>query len=286
MTMSRSDIQTMLQDAITLAQSGQRTEARRLLKQIIEADPEQELAWMWLATVSTDRDERLACLERVLVLNPNNPTAQEAYAQITGHLFTPPTPAEAPLLPPSGVQGNTAALVRGGLIVITMLVFLIIAAFVLARQFVDDDKTSSRPVPTLRPVQDRPTTQPSVLPTRTFTPLPTHTPGPSPTSIWNAPPPTWTQAATSTTAPSPTLAPSSTPHPTSALFIGPYAKSATAEFVQTSDAGPATVEAVRTQAAITPTRTLTFDLQTATVKFAQTSEAATAAAATPPAEGN
>jgi hypothetical protein len=124
-----------------------------------------------------------------------------------------------------------------------------LAAFVLAGQLVDDDTTGSRPIPTLRLTPDQ---QPGVIPTITLTPLPTRTPGPSPTSIWNAPPPTWTQAATSTAGPSQTPAPSFTPLPTSELFMGAYALSATAEWVLTSDAGPATVEFIQTQAASTP----------------------------------
>jgi hypothetical protein len=249
MTMNRPDIQATLQDAIRLAQSGQRTEARRLLEHVIEADPKQELAWMWLATVSTSQDERIACLERVLTLNPGNPTAQDAYAQLTGQSFT------SPVLPPSDAQRRKAVLVRGGLIVATMFVFLLIAIFVLAGQLVGDDDFSSRPAPTTRPVQVQSPTQPP--PTRVVTPLPTRTPGPSPTPVWLAPPPTWTLAPTNTPAPSRTPAPSSTLYPTSEPFMGPYVKSATAEFVLTSDAGPATVEAVRTRAAITPTSTLT-----------------------------
>lgn len=255
--MDQSDIQAILQDAIMLVQSGQRTEARRLLKQVIEADPDQELAWMWLATVSIDQQERVTCLKRVLALNPNNTTAREAYAKISGQPFTPPVSDEtAPLSPPDS-QDHRVRLARAGLIIITMLGLLAVAVFVLAGQLDDDDdQPGSRPVPTRRPAQDQTTTPPDVSPTRTVTPRPTRTPGPSPTSIWDSPPPTWTEAATYTPAPSPTRAPSFTPYPTAAMFIGPYAKSATAEFVLTSDAGPATVAAVRTQAAITPTRTL------------------------------
>jgi hypothetical protein len=255
--MRRSELQAALQDAITLAQSGQRTEARRLLEQVVELDPGQSVAWMWLATVSTSRDERIAFLERALTIDPANATAQDAYTQLTGHVFSPA--GAAPVEPPR----DRAALVRGGLILITMLVLVIAAAFVVARQIVGDNSGNKPPLPTLRavtaqpnvPRQTQPAQQPGlpgILPTPTWTALPTRTPGPSPTSIWNAPPPTWTQAATTTPAPTRTPAPSLTPYPTAEAVMGSYARSATARFVLTSDAGPATVEAVRTQAAITP----------------------------------
>ena len=83
--MRRSDVHAHLQEAIALAQAGQRTEARRLLTRVVEADPDLGLAWMWLATVSTDRAERVEYLERALALDPDNATAQEAYAQLTGN---------------------------------------------------------------------------------------------------------------------------------------------------------------------------------------------------------
>jgi predicted Zn-dependent protease len=91
--MRPSELKAKLQEAITLAQAGQRTEARRLLNEVVEADPTQELAWMWLASVSTDREERIQFLERALTLNPDNPTTQQAYAQLTGHPFEPPPPS-------------------------------------------------------------------------------------------------------------------------------------------------------------------------------------------------
>jgi hypothetical protein len=258
-----------LQDAITLAQSGQRTEARRLLEQVVELDPGQSVAWMWLATISTNREERIAFLERALTIDPENSTAQEAYTQLTGQVFSPVSAASTA---PGEPSGDRAALVRGALILITMLVLVIAAAFVLARQIVGDNGDKP-PLPTLRAVTGQPNvprrTQPGQqqpgLP-EAWTPLPTRTPGPSPTSIWNAPPPTWTQAATTSPVPTRTPAPSLTPYPTAEEVMGSYARSATARFVLTSDAGPATVEAVRTQAAITPTRTLTFDRQTATAR--------------------
>jgi hypothetical protein len=137
-----------------------------------------------------------------------------------------------------------------------MLVLLIAAAFVLASQLVEDD-TPSRPIPTLRPIGDQPAdlSVPDAFATVTRTPFPTRTPGPSPTSIWAAPPPTWTLPPDGSPAPTRTPAPSFTPLPTRETFLGPWAMSATAAYVQTSDAGPATVEYVQTQAAITPTRT-------------------------------
>ena len=68
--MDRAEVNARLKEAIALAQAGQRIEARRLFSEVVNADPRQELAWMWLATVSTNRDERIDYLEHALALNP------------------------------------------------------------------------------------------------------------------------------------------------------------------------------------------------------------------------
>jgi len=248
--MHPSEIPAALQDAIMLAQTGQRSEARHLLEQIVEADPRQEMAWIWLATVATSREDRVTFLERALALNPANATAQNAYSQLTGRAF------EAQPVT-SGALDSSRGLLRAGAIVITMLVLLIVAAFVLASQLVGDDDGSSRPIPTLRPIGDQPVDSGAAdaFATITRTPFPTRTPGPSPTSIWAAPPATWTPPPAGSPVPTRTAAPSFTPLPTTETFLGPWALSATAAYVQTSDAGPATVEYVQTLSAITPTRT-------------------------------
>ncbi|MDW8325110.1 MAG: tetratricopeptide repeat protein [Anaerolineales bacterium] len=52
-------------------------EARRLLTEAVRADPRHENAWLALASALTDVNQAIDCLERVLVINPNNKTAQE-----------------------------------------------------------------------------------------------------------------------------------------------------------------------------------------------------------------
>ncbi|MCS6909775.1 MAG: tetratricopeptide repeat protein [Anaerolineales bacterium] len=52
-------------------------EARRLLTEAVRADPRHENAWLALASALTDINQAIDCLKRVLVINPNNKTAQE-----------------------------------------------------------------------------------------------------------------------------------------------------------------------------------------------------------------
>lgn len=218
--MSASDLHAQLQEAITLAQAGQRSEARAMLRQIVEADPEQELAWLWLATVSTRRDERIAFLERALALNPDNATSRQAYVQLTGREYVPPV--GAPMEPPGG---RWSSLTRDRSLSLTQLVILMlvaaagVAAIVIVLSLRDDGDETAAPIftPTLGPVTETPTPTSRYSPTPSNTPRPTSTPGPSPTSVWDNPPPTWTPPPTLTTVPSLTPLPSSTPLPTSTI---------------------------------------------------------------------
>lgn len=71
-------LQDRLRQAINAAQRGDKLNARRLLQQILSEDKNNELAWMWMASVVDTAEERRACLERALKLNPNNARAREA----------------------------------------------------------------------------------------------------------------------------------------------------------------------------------------------------------------
>jgi hypothetical protein len=67
-----------LKAGIEAAQQGDKRTARNLLKQVLSEDEKNELAWMWLASAVETLDERRACLQKVLQINPNNARAREA----------------------------------------------------------------------------------------------------------------------------------------------------------------------------------------------------------------
>jgi tetratricopeptide (TPR) repeat protein len=68
----------LLKQAIALARSGDKVQARTLLRQAVEHDPANEAAWMWLASVAESPAEALSALEKVLALNPNHERARPA----------------------------------------------------------------------------------------------------------------------------------------------------------------------------------------------------------------
>jgi tetratricopeptide (TPR) repeat protein len=69
-------VQELLAKGIAAARAGQRQGARRYLSQAATLDPANEKAWLWLSGVVDDYQLMLACLNKVLAINPHNPRAQ------------------------------------------------------------------------------------------------------------------------------------------------------------------------------------------------------------------
>lgn len=69
--------------------------ARRLLTRAVKADPQHEMAWLWLSRTLTDPKRRLQAVERALKINPQNPHAQRIHekmlARQNGHRPQSPT---------------------------------------------------------------------------------------------------------------------------------------------------------------------------------------------------
>jgi tetratricopeptide (TPR) repeat protein len=70
---SEQNAQSLLRSAIRAAQAGNRGEAHQLLRQVIDADPSDEMAWLWLAGVAEHPREKQVALNRVEQLNPDHP---------------------------------------------------------------------------------------------------------------------------------------------------------------------------------------------------------------------
>lgn len=217
--MSASDLNAKLQQAISLAQSGQRTEARALLEEIVAADPSIEMAWLWLATVSTNRDERVQYLEQALALNPHNPTSQAAYTQLTGLPFAA---AGSPPPPPPPVTSVLSPARRGNMLLIgaiaAIAIFTVIIAVLLRGAANEPDPVRELTLSTVDiPTLESPTLLYTLTPSDT--PLPTVTPGPSRTPVTL--PPTWTPSASFTPRATRTMPPSWTPQPTATITPTP-----------------------------------------------------------------
>ncbi len=80
--MDQDKLNTLLNEGIAAARSGQAARARDLLMQVVEADEHNESAWLWLSGVVESLEDRQVCLENVLALNPNSVAAQKGLAWI------------------------------------------------------------------------------------------------------------------------------------------------------------------------------------------------------------
>ncbi|MDX1522725.1 MAG: hypothetical protein R3264_13940, partial [Anaerolineae bacterium] len=67
-----------IDQAIFAIKSGDSSRGRRLLTELLQTDPANDRAWVWLAKSVTTPEWRRACLDRALALNPANPEAQQA----------------------------------------------------------------------------------------------------------------------------------------------------------------------------------------------------------------
>jgi tetratricopeptide (TPR) repeat protein len=103
--MDQDKLNSLLNEGIAAARSGQAAQARDLLMQVVEADENNESAWLWLSGVVEGLEDRQVCLENVLALNPDSVAAQKGLAWIDqqharqGLSLEAASPAETP--PPS-----------------------------------------------------------------------------------------------------------------------------------------------------------------------------------------
>ena len=90
-----------LQAGVAAARAKDPTGARALLRGALAEDPDNEMALHWLATVAESPQDSVACLERVLALNPANDRARGALERYRAQLpaASPPRPAAPPPRP-------------------------------------------------------------------------------------------------------------------------------------------------------------------------------------------
>jgi hypothetical protein len=91
--MSNDDL---TRQGIAALKSGDKGRAKSLLLQAVEANPEHQVALLWLTAAVDDSHEKRQYLERVLAINPNNDAGQRAahgIAQLNTEAATQPPPA-------------------------------------------------------------------------------------------------------------------------------------------------------------------------------------------------
>lgn len=208
--MSR-DIQSLLEAGIQAAKAGNRATGRRLLTQVVEADPENDVAWMWLASCMTTVADRRRCLERVLELDPDNVRAKQALLALGGNVdrstfdeIRTTRRAAAPAMPSSTVASGGVN--WEGILFMGMLVVIFFGIiFVVTRLGVFDGDTPATATPIPVVIATQPPRQPTLppLPTATIPPF-------SGTFVGPTLPPTFTPTPVPSETPIP---PTETPYP-------------------------------------------------------------------------
>jgi len=94
MAASEAEVNEILQKGIRAARRGYKDPARRLLAQVLQSDPDNEEAWMWLCRVADTQERRAECLQRVLSINPENRWAADQMASLQEEAAAPAAPAE------------------------------------------------------------------------------------------------------------------------------------------------------------------------------------------------
>lgn len=72
----------VLQRAIQAARAGRKVEARDLLLDLVDVDPRNEMAWIWLSGLVDSLEDRIIACENALTINPANEKVQAYLAEL------------------------------------------------------------------------------------------------------------------------------------------------------------------------------------------------------------
>lgn len=90
-----------LEQAIIAIKTGDKAGAGQLLIQVLQADPRNTSAWVWLASLASTDERRRACLDRALAIDPDHPEVRQAlFDWILGEAQAPVAAAEGELPQP------------------------------------------------------------------------------------------------------------------------------------------------------------------------------------------
>lgn len=84
--------------ATQLIKSGNKQAALPILREIVQADPNDENAWLWLYSCVDKSEQKKYCLQQVLKINPYNQHAHQALEKLNGQVSNP-LPTASPTTP-------------------------------------------------------------------------------------------------------------------------------------------------------------------------------------------
>lgn len=129
-----------LELAVAMIERRQVDEGRALLEKVVEADPQNDSAWLWLAGISGDPDAKRGYVEKALLANPKSKMAQKMWKDLGGGELpkpaqptaTVPTESAAPAQPTTDVQPTKGpnvfaiAMAVGGFIALLLCIGVVV----------------------------------------------------------------------------------------------------------------------------------------------------------------
>jgi hypothetical protein len=83
---STPEMEQLLERAINHVNAGELDQGRSLLEKILEQDPKNDRAWVWLSGCVDDPMQRRICLQQALSANPGNQAALDGMRVLDGEL--------------------------------------------------------------------------------------------------------------------------------------------------------------------------------------------------------
>jgi Tol biopolymer transport system component len=94
--MTPPDENALLLQAIALARSDRKADAHALLHKIVDENPHQEMAWLWLVQTEPDPEQQILILEECLRNNPKSELAKKGLASLRAQMKAAPPPGKTP----------------------------------------------------------------------------------------------------------------------------------------------------------------------------------------------
>ena len=118
---SSPNLEQLLQLGIRTARQGNKQSARAIFQQVLDANKNEERAWIWMAWAAENDVDRRRYLETVLKLNPRNEKAKQYLAELENQKVT----------------GEGQTLIRG-LLILGILIALVIVALVITGYLIEE----------------------------------------------------------------------------------------------------------------------------------------------------
>jgi hypothetical protein len=83
---STPEQEALLEQAIDHVNAGELQQGRALLERVLEQDPRNDRAWVWLSGCVEDPMQRRICLQQALAANPKNQAALDGMQVLEGNL--------------------------------------------------------------------------------------------------------------------------------------------------------------------------------------------------------